>query len=175
MLKGCIIWVMATSTKKKTASKSSLEGKKAPAISLKDETGTTRKLSEFLGQYVLLYFYPKDMTPGCTVEAELFRDHQKELKKLKAQVLGLSCDSVESHKKFKDKYKLNFPLLADEDKKIVEKYGVWVEKNMYGRKYMGIQRDSFLIDPKGKIIKHYIKVKPKDHTAEVIADLKELD
>lgn len=163
----------ATKTKpSKTDSK--LVGKKAPAISLPDENGDKRSLKEFLGQYVLLYFYPKDMTPGCTVEAETFRDKNKQLKKLGVQVIGLSCDSIERHRKFVDKYKLNFPLLADEEKKVVEKYGVWVEKSMYGRKYMGIARDSFLIDPKGKIIKHYVKVKPKEHADEVIADVKDL-
>lgn len=161
---------MATKTKSKAVSP--WEGKKAPAFSLKDETDTKRSLSEFKGQYVLLYFYPKDMTPGCTTQAQTFRDKMKELKKLDVQVLGLSCDDVESHKKFKDKHKLNFPLLADIDRKVVEKYGVWVEKNMYGRKYMGIQRDAFLINPSGKIIKHYIKVKPAENADLVIKEVK---
>lgn len=165
---------MPATKSKKSSKAASLENKKAPAIKLPDENGDIRSLGDYLGQYVLLYFYPRDMTPGCTVEAELFRDKKRQLTSLDVQVIGISCDNVASHKKFKDKYKLNFPLLADEDKKIVEKYGVWVEKSMYGKKYMGIQRDSFLIDPKGKIIKYYEKVKPKEHAQQVIDDVKEL-
>jgi peroxiredoxin Q/BCP len=111
------------------------------------------------------------MTPGCTIEAESFRDNMAKLRKLGAEVLGVSCDSEDLHHKFSCKYKLNFPLLSDEKKELVKEYGVWVEKSMYGKKYMGIQRDSFLIDPKGKIIKHYIKVKPEEHVSEVIADI----
>lgn len=160
--------------KTKKAEESKMLGKKAPAIKLLDDKGDSRSLSEFKDSYVLIYFYPKDMTPGCTQEAELFRDNLKKLKKLGLEVIGISCDDVEKHKKFKDKYKLNFPLLADTDKKVVEKYGVWVEKSMYGKKYMGIQRDSFLIDPKGKIIKHYIKVKPAKHIDEVLNDMQEI-
>ena len=151
-----------------------LLGKKAPAFSLKDETGTTRKLSEFKGKRLLLYFYPKDLTPGCTVEAQIFRDKIKDFKKLNTEILGVSCDDVETHVKFIERHKLNFSLLADTDKKLVEKFKVWVEKNMYGKKYMGIQRDSFLIDENGVIIKYYKKVKPKEHAAEVLKDLKAL-
>lgn len=158
----------------KTKAVSTMEGKKAPAIKLPDETGEIRTLKEFEGKYVLLYFYPKDMTPGCTTQAKTFRDNMKALNKLGVQVLGLSCDDTDKHQKFIDKYDLNFPLLADVDKKVVEKYGVWVEKNMYGKKYMGIQRDSFLIDPQGKIIKHYIKVKPALNAELVIEDMKAL-
>lgn len=151
-----------------------LVGKKAPAISLLDDKGVKRSLKDFEGQYILLYFYPRDLTPGCTTQACNFKEGMSKLKKLNLQVLGVSCDDVASHEKFASKYKLNFPLLADTDRKIVEKYGVWVEKSMYGKKYMGIQRDSFLIDPKGKIIKHYKKVKPAKHLDEVLADLKEI-
>ncbi len=154
-----------------TTNKSKLEGKKAPAFKLLDTKGKQRSLSDYKSKYLLLYFYPKDMTPGCTIQAESFRDNMTKLKKLGVEILGVSCDSVERHDKFTCKYDLNFPLLSDEKQEMVKKYGVWVEKSMYGKKYMGIQRDSFLIDPKGKIIKHYIKVKPEEHVSEVIADI----
>lgn len=148
--------------------------KKAPDFKLADQDGSIRSLSDYSGKWVLLYFYPKDMTSGCTVEAKKFRDRAKELEKMGVVVIGASCDDVKSHKKFADKENLNFPLLADTEKDLVTKYGVWVEKSMYGKKYMGIQRDSFLIDPKGKIIKHYSKVKPETHVDEVLTDLKDL-
>ncbi|MBT6843587.1 MAG: thioredoxin-dependent thiol peroxidase [Candidatus Melainabacteria bacterium] len=151
-----------------------LIGKKAPAIKLQDQTGETVNLQDFEGSYVIIFFYPKDMTPGCTTEACSFKDNMARLTKLGVQILGISCDDITKHEKFADKYKLKYPLLADIDKKVVEKYGVWVEKNMYGKKYMGIQRDSFLIDPKGKIVKHYVKVKPAEHVSQVIKDVKEL-
>jgi peroxiredoxin Q/BCP len=145
---------------------------KAPAFSLPDQDGKLTKLSDFAGKWVLLYFYPKDDTPGCTKEACGFRDSLPHFKKSKVMVLGVSVDSVKSHRKFADKYGLPFTLLADEDKKVVNQYGVWVEKSMYGRKYMGTARTSFLIDPAGKIAKIYEKVKPEQHPAEVLADLK---
>lgn len=147
---------------------------KAPAFSLPDQNGHIVKLSDFAGQWVLLYFYPKDDTPGCTKEACGFRDHLPKFNKTKVKVLGVSVDSVKSHRKFADKYGLPFTLLADEDKTVVNKYGVWVEKSMYGRKYLGTARTSFLIDPAGKIVKIYEKVKPEQHPAEVLADLKSL-
>ncbi|MFW0862716.1 MAG: thioredoxin-dependent thiol peroxidase [Candidatus Komeilibacteria bacterium] len=150
----------------------SLENKKAPSFRLKDQEDKWVSLRDFKGKYVLLYFYPKDMTPGCTVEAKCFRDRLNEFKKKGVQVLGLSVDSVESHKKFADRHKLNFPLLSDEKKEIVEKYGVWKEKSTFGKKYMGIQRDSYLIDKDGKVIKHYEKVNPSKHVEEVLKDLK---
>ncbi len=156
------------------ATQTTLEGKKAPLIKLKDDKDQIVSLKDFEGSYVLVYFYPKDLTPGCTTEACSFKDNMNQLKKLGVQVLGISCDSVATHQKFKEKYQLNFPLLADTNKEVVEKYGVWVEKSMYGKKYMGIQRDSFLINPKGIIVKHYIKIKPAEHVAAVIADVKEL-
>ena len=149
----------------------SLLHKKAPAFTLLDQDEKKQSLSDYKGKKVLLYFYPKDDTPGCTTEACSFRDRLNELKKYKVQVLGVSCDSAKSHKKFADKFDLNFPLLADTEKEVVNKYGVWVEKSMYGRKYMGIQRDSFLIDENGKIVKHYEKVKPAEHVDEVIKNL----
>ena len=139
---------------------------RAPTFTLPDQNGKPHSLSDYTGQIVLLYFYPKDDTPGCTTEACNFRDHLKSANdtgrrgsqtspaSADIQILGISCDSVESHKKFADKFKLNFPLLADTEKKVVNDYGVWVEKSMYGKKYMGIQRDSFLIDKNGEIIKH---------------------
>jgi len=160
------------STKEKKSS--SLEGKKAPSFSLNNQAGQRKTLKDYEGSYLILYFYPKDLTPGCTTEACSFNDNLTKLKKLGLEVVGISCDNEEKHQKFIDKYKLKFDLLADIDKKVVEKYGVWVEKSMYGKKYMGIQRDTFLIDPKGKIIKHYIKIKPAEHVAEIIKDMKEI-
>ncbi len=152
-----------------------LENKKAPAFNLPDQDGKKHKLSDYAGKLVLLYFYPKDMTPGCTIEAKCFRDRNNELKKFNVQVLSVSVDSVESHKKFNDKHGLNFPLLSDEKKEVVKKYGVWKEKSLFGKKYMGIQRDSFLIGKDGKIIKHYKKVNPVKHVDEVIKYLKALN
>ena len=146
---------------------------KAPAFSLPDQKGKIHKLSDSLGKWVLLYFYPKDDTSGCTAEACSIRDELPNFKKLKAVVFGISVDSVESHKKFSDKYGLPFTLLSDDTKKVVEKYGVWGEKSMYGRKYMGTMRTSFLIDPKGKIVKIYEKVKPVEHATEALNDLRE--
>lgn len=157
---------MKTETKTK-----SLVGKKAPDFKLSDQGGTVRTLKDYLGKTVLLYFYPKDMTSGCTLEAQGFRDLAKEYKKRGIVVLGVSADSVASHKKFCEKESLNFTLLADIDKKTVEKYGVWKEKSMYGKKYMGISRESFLIDGAGKIVKHYEKVKPIEHPEEVLRDV----
>ncbi len=147
---------------------------KAPEIKLPDQNGDVQKLSDYKGQWVLVYFYPKDDTPGCTTEACTLRDNFPKLGKLKAKVFGISTDSVASHKKFADKYNLPFTLLADEDKKVVEKYGVWAEKSMYGRKYFGTLRSSFVVDPRGIIVRIYEKVKPAEHADQVLADLKEL-
>ena len=148
-------------------------GDKAPAFSVKDDTGATVKLSDFKGKKVVLYFYPKDDTPGCTKEACNFRDGIAALKKRGAVVLGVSADSVESHKKFKSKFDLNFPLLADTDRSIIEAFDVWKEKSMYGRKYMGIERTTFLIGPDGKITHIFPKVKVDQHANEVLAALDE--
>lgn len=145
--------------------------KKAPDFALPDQDGNKHKLSDYKGQWVLLYFYPKDDTPGCTTEACTLRDNLPKFTKIKAKIFGISVDSVASHKKFAEKYKLPFTLLADEDKKVVEKYGVWQEKSMYGRKYMGTVRNSYLINPEGKIAKIYEKVKPAEHATQVLADL----
>ncbi len=148
--------------------------KKAPAINLPDVEGKKRTLKEFLGKKVVLYFYPKDMTPGCTTEACDFRDAFPNFKKLKAVVIGISPDSVERHKKFIEKYDLPFLLLSDEKKTVLEKYGVWKEKSMYGKKYMGVVRTTVLIDEKGVVRKIYPKVKVKGHVEEVYKDLKEI-
>jgi peroxiredoxin Q/BCP len=150
------------------------EGKKAPAFSLKDQKGKTHALKDYLGQWVLIYFYPKDNTPGCTKQACMLRDNYSDYKKLDAVVLGVSKDSIESHEKFAKKFELPFPILADPETKMIQKYGAWQEKSMFGNKYMGIQRMSYLIDPKGKIAKIYPKAKPMGHATTVLKDLKAL-
>lgn len=150
----------------------SLVGQLAPDFTLLDDEGHQRSLAEFKGQMVLLYFYPKDNTPGCVNQAQCLRNRMNDLKGVGVQVLGVSADSVKSHKKFKESHRLNFPLLADVDKKVIHQYGVWREKMFMGRKYMGIGRDSFLIGADGVVIKKYVQVKPKEHAEEVLADLK---
>ena len=150
------------------------EDKKAPAISLLDGEGNERTLKEFLGKKVVLYFYPKDMTPGCTTESCDFRDALPNFSKLDAAIIGVSPDSVARHKKFAEKYKLPFTLLSDEKKIVLENYGVWQEKNMYGRKYMGVVRTTVIIDEKGTVRKIFPKVKVKGHVEEVYDFLKEL-
>lgn len=149
-------------------------GDRAPAFTLPDQEGAEHTLSDYTGKWVLLYFYPKDDTPGCTIEACTIRDQFKDFTTIGAEVLGVSTDSVASHKKFAEKFELPFTLLADEHKEVVGAYGVFGEKKMYGKTYMGTMRTSFLIDPSGKIAKVYEKVKPETHAAEVIADLKAL-
>lgn len=149
-------------------------GALAPTFSLPDQNGKTHSLKEYKGKWVLIYFYPKDDTPGCTIEACTIRDQFKDFKKIGAVVLGVSTDSVASHKKFATAFELPFTLLADVDKEMVGAYGVYGEKKMYGRTYMGTMRTSFLIDPQGKVAKVYEKVKPEKHAGEVIADLKAL-
>lgn len=150
------------------------EGKKAPAITLKSGNGETVKLPDFKGKLVVLYFYPKDDTPGCTVEANDFQANIKAFERAGAVVLGVSPDSEKSHCKFADKFGLQFTLLADEKHEVAEKYGVWVEKSMYGKKYMGVQRATFLIDGEGKIAKVWPKVKPDGHAKEVLEAIKAL-
>ena len=149
-------------------------GKKAPAFNLPDQDGKKHRLSDYAGKWVLVYFYPKDNTSGCTKEACAIRDDWPEFKKVGAVVLGVSKDSVKSHRNFADKHSLPFTLLSDESTKMIEKYGAWRKKKMAGREYMGIVRMSYLVDPKGKIAKVYPKVKSPEHAAEVLADLKEL-
>lgn len=146
-------------------------GSPAPDFSLPDQNSEMHSLSDYRGKYILLYFYPKDMTPGCTIEAKVMSKHIDEFEHHNAIVLGVSTDSCERHKKFEEKEKLNFTLLADEEKTVVTTYGVWREKSMMGKKYMGTVRESFLIDPKGIIVKHYTTVKPLTHTQEVLKDL----
>lgn len=148
-------------------------GQKAPAFTLTADDGSKVRLSDFKGRPVVLYFYPKDDTPGCTREACAFRDRQKEFKKLGAVVLGVSADSIESHVKFRDKFGLNFPLLVDADHKVAEKYGAWREKNLYGKKKMGIQRSTFIIDRTGKVAKVWTTVKVDGHDDQVLAALAE--
>jgi peroxiredoxin Q/BCP len=149
-------------------------GKKAPAFTLESSEGGKVKLAELAGKIVVLYFYPRDNTPGCTVEAEGFRDAVPALKKLGAIVLGVSKDSIASHCKFRDKYKLSFPLLTDADGKVMEAYGAWGDKVMYGKKMKGIIRSTVLIDRDGKVARHWPKVSVKDHVAEVVEAAKEL-
>lgn len=149
------------------------EGKAAPAFTLTDGDGNRVSLADFKGKHVILYFYPKDDTPGCTKEACGFRDEWKELTKLNAVVLGVSADSAESHQKFAAKYKLPFPLLSDPDHKVMEKYGAWGEKTMYGRKVTGPIRSTVWIGPDGKVRKHWARVtKAEAHPAEVLKALR---
>lgn len=149
-------------------------GKKAPAFTLTADDGSKVRLSELKGSPVVIYFYPKDDTPGCTREACAFRDQKAALKKLGAQVFGISPDDVASHEKFRDKYDLNFLLLADPGHKIAEKYGAWREKNMYGKKKMGIQRSTYLIDATGKVAKLWKSVKVDGHDDHVLKAIAEL-
>lgn len=145
-------------------------GDKAPQFKSRDQHGNEVKLSDFKGKKVILYFYPKDNTPGCTTEACNFRDNYQSLVKDGIEVIGVSIDSEQSHQKFISKFDLPFTLLSDEDKKIVEAYGVWVEKNMYGKKYMGTARTTFIIDEKG-IIQHIIKKVDNKNASQQIRDL----
>lgn len=149
-------------------------GDKAPAFKLKNQDGGTISLNDLKGKPVVLYFYPKDNTSGCTKEACNFRDEFPKFRKIKAEIIGVSADSVESHKKFADKYKLPFNLLSDEKKEVLEKYGVWQEKSMYGKKYMGIVRTTFVIGSDGKIKKIFPKVKVDNHNKEVMEALKKI-
>ena len=148
-------------------------GEKAPAFTLEDQSGKTVKLSDLKGKKVVLYFYPKDDTPGCTREACAFRDEHSALKKAGAVVLGVSPDSGPSHAKFAGKYKLPFPLLADPDHAVSEKYGAWGEKSLYGRKFMGITRSTFLIDESGKLSRVWPRVKVDGHVDQVLEAVRE--
>jgi len=146
-------------------------GKKAPAFSLHDQGGKTHRLSDYAGQSLVLYFYPKDDTPGCTKEACAFRDNRPRFKKGKAAILGVSILDESSKAKFAEKYDLDFPLLADPDHAVADKYGVWQEKSNYGRKYMGIARTTYLIGPDGKVRKRWDNVKVDGHADDVLAAL----
>jgi len=149
-------------------------GSIAPDFSLPDQNDNTVALSSFKGKWIVLYFYPKDDTPGCTTEACNFQNALPDFSTIDAVVLGVSKDPVKKHKKFVDKYNLQFTLISDENGTVCEDYETWVKKNMYGREYMGINRSTYLVDPQGKIAKVYPKVKPKEHHTEVLADLNEL-
>lgn len=154
-------------------------GRKAPAFTLKDADGTKHALKDYAGKPVVLYFYPKDDTSGCTQEACDFRDALPRFKRLKAVVLGVSPDDEKSHRKFADKHDLNFTLLADPkdadgNPKVCEKYGVWQEKSMYGRKYMGVVRTTYLIDASGKVAERWDKVKVTDHAEAVLDSVRDM-
>lgn len=147
------------------------EGKKAPDFTLSRDGGEEVSLSDFRGQRVVLYFYPKDNTSGCTTQACEFRDQHPDFQKLDTVILGVSPDSVRSHQGFRDKHELPFPLLADTEHKVAEAYGVWKEKSMYGRKYWGIERSTFFIDEEGRLQRVWRKVKARGHAQEVMAAL----
>lgn len=149
-------------------------GDKAPDFNLPRDGGNKISLSDYRGQNVILYFYPKDNTPGCTTESCDFRDNLPGFEALDAQIIGISKDSAASHDKFRKKHNLNFPLASDEESNVCETYGVWKEKNMYGKKFMGIERSTFLIDSKGTIRRIWRKVKVKNHCKEVLAALEDL-
>ncbi|TVP57445.1 MAG: thioredoxin-dependent thiol peroxidase [Gemmatimonadales bacterium] len=144
------------------------EGDQAPDFTLPADDGTERSLADYRGKRVILYFYPKDDTSGCTTQACDLRDVLPRIEEAGAVVLGVSPDPVSSHEKFRDKYDLNFPLLADEDQEVCKAYGVWKEKSMYGRKYWGVERSTFIIDENGVIAEAWRKVRPKGHADRVV-------
>jgi peroxiredoxin Q/BCP len=150
-------------------------GKRAPAFTLRDDQGNQVRLSALKGRPVVLYFYPRDDTPGCTKEACAFRDRFEDLQKRNVHLFGVSTDSAESHVKFREKYDLPFPLLVDSDHAVSEKYGAWREKNMYGKKSMGIQRSTYLIDAEGKVAKVWKRVKVDGHEQQVLEAIDALD
>ncbi len=149
-------------------------GTAATDFALPDQEGRIHRLSDYRGKWVVLYFYPKDDTPGCTKEACGFRDRMGDLQELGAVVLGVSADDVQSHKRFAEKYGLNFPLLADPGREVILAYGAWGKKNLYGKEYEGVLRQTFLIDPEGRIAKVWRKVSPEDHAEEVAEALRAL-
>ena len=147
---------------------------KAPTLNLSSTSGNSYSLKDSIGKYVVLYFYPKDDTPGCTIETNDFNKLLTKFKKLNCDVFGISKDNMKSHNRFKEKYKIKFNLLADNELKIVKSYKVWAKKKFMGREFMGVIRSTFLIDPKGKIIKIWDNVKVKDHAKEVLDILKDI-
>ena len=149
-------------------------GKKAPSFSLPDQAGKVHTLADYAGQPVVIYFYPKDDTPGCTKESCAFQDNLPKFKKSKAAVLGMSMLDAKSKAKFAKKFDLTFPLLADEDHAVMEKYGVWQEKSMYGRKYMGVARTTYLIGADGKVVQRWDAVKVDGHAEEVLTAVQQL-
>ncbi len=148
--------------------------KQAPNFTLPDQTNALHSLEDYRGKWVVLYFYPKDDTPGCTTEACSFRDEYEYLQELGMQVLGVSKDSVKSHEKFAHKYNLNFPLLSDPNAETIKAYGAWGQKKFMGREFEGILRQTYLIDPEGNIAREYPKVTPKEHVGQIIEDFKAL-
>lgn len=149
--------------------------KKAPDFNLPDQDGKTHTLQDYAGKWVVMYFYPRDDTPGCTTEACNFRDAREAIAEFgNAEVIGVSKDSVKSHRKFANKHKLTFTLLSDQSHEMIEAYGAWQQKSMFGRKYMGIQRMTVIIDPSGTIVREYPKVDPSKHATEIIQDLRSL-
>ena len=150
------------------------ENSKAPIFNLPSSNNQNFKINKNLNQHLVIYFYPRDNTPGCTSEAKDFSKLYKEFKKLDCEIIGISKDDIESHRKFIDKFKIPFQLLSDEKMVVLKKYGVWVEKSMYGKKFMGIKRTTVLINPKGKILKIWNNVKVTDHAKEVLNFLKEV-
>ena len=162
---------MATATMERRNTTGLRVGGKAPEFTLSTDEGKKISLSGLRGKKVILYFYPKDNTPGCTRESCGFRDNLAEIKRRGGAVLGVSTDSVPSHKGFKQKYALNFPLLSDSERKVVNAYGIWKQKSLYGRKYMGLERTTFLINEQGKIEKVFPKVQVEGHVEEVLAAL----
>lgn len=149
--------------------------KSAPDFSLADQNGQTKTLSDYAEKWVVLFFYPKDNTPGCTTEACSFRDERDAIAELgNAEVVGISKDSVASHKKFAEKHHLNFTILSDPDHSVIEAYGSWKPTKFMGREYLGVERNTFLINPSGQIVKEYRGVNPKNHAAQIIKDLRSL-
>ncbi len=163
----------AKTTPKKPESDGLKLSKAPPPFKAFDEQEKLRSLKDYLGSWLVLYFYPKDLTPGCTTEAQEFSELYSVFSKLNCAIVGISPDAPKIHTKFIQKYDLPFSLLSDADHKIAERYGIWVEKSMYGRTYMGILRSTFLIDPKGKLYASWLKVSPKGHANEVLNALKE--
>lgn len=147
---------------------------KAPDFTLLDQDGRSRSLADYKGTWLVLYFYPKDDTPGCTTEACSFRDEREVIAEHGAEIVGISRDTVKSHKRFAEKYNLNFTLLSDPDHKTIEAYGAWLPKKMFGREYLGIQRKTLIIDPNGEIVREYPDVTPKEHALQIIRDLEKL-
>lgn len=147
----------------------------APDFMLPDQTGKSHSLSKFTGKWVVLYFYPKDNTPGCTIEACAFRDSAGDFAKKQIAVLGVSKDSIRSHEKFANKYKLSFPLLSDESSEIIKKYGAWGRKKFLGKEFEGVKRVTYVINPEGKVVKAYEKVNPLVHAKEILSDIEKME
>ena len=149
--------------------------KPAPNFTLQDQSGKEVSLTDYTGKWLIVYFYPKDDTPGCTTEACSFRDEYSYLQEKGLSVVGISKDSVKSHAKFADKYKLNFPLLSDPEHEVIEAYGSWGPKKFMGREFLGTHRNTYLIDPKGQIVKEYEGVTPKEHVGQIMKDFSTLE